>query len=85
MTRLVPSPAATVMDDPEDRPGRRGSAPSTYETAGDASAKEEVKADGAFDLWLKRSLHQMYDTIASEPIPDDLLRLIEDDRARRRD
>jgi hypothetical protein len=35
-------------------------------------------------LWLKRSLHQMFDTIAAEPIPPDLLRLIEDDRQRRR-
>ena len=34
----------------------------------------------AFDLWLKRGLHQIYDTVASEPIPDELLKLIEDDR-----
>ena len=33
-----------------------------------------------FDLWLKRGLHQIYDDVASEPIPEDLLRLIEEDR-----
>ena len=33
-----------------------------------------------FDLWLKRGLHQIYDDVASEPIPDDLLKLIEEDR-----
>ncbi len=40
-----------------------------------ASAKPE-----AFDLWLKRGLHQIYDDVANEPIPDELLKLIEDDR-----
>ena len=33
-----------------------------------------------FDLWLKRGLHQIYDDVANEPIPDDLRKLIEDDR-----
>lgn len=34
----------------------------------------------AFDLWLKRGLHKIYDDVANEPVPDDLLKLIEDDR-----
>ena len=34
----------------------------------------------AFDLWLKRGLHKIYDTVANEPIPDEWLKLIEDDR-----
>ncbi len=33
-----------------------------------------------FDLWLQRGLHQMFDDVAKEPIPDELLKLIEDDR-----
>ena len=33
-----------------------------------------------FDLWLKRGLHQIYDDVAKEPIPEDLLKLIEEDR-----
>jgi hypothetical protein len=36
--------------------------------------------DAAFDLWLKRGLHQLYDGVASEAIPPELLRLIEQDR-----
>ncbi|MFD2265522.1 NepR family anti-sigma factor [Lacibacterium aquatile] len=36
------------------------------------------KVDKAFDNWLKQSLHAMYDEIANEPLPDDLLRLISD-------
>ena len=34
----------------------------------------------AFDIWLQRSLHQLYDDIAQEPIPEELLKLIEEDR-----
>ena len=37
------------------------------------------KPDAAFDLWLTRGLHQMFDGVAKEPIPDDLLKLIEED------
>ena len=33
----------------------------------------------AFDLWLKRGLDQIYGDVANEPIPDELLRLIEED------
>ena len=33
-----------------------------------------------FDLWLKRGLHQIYDDVANEPIPEDLLNLIEEHR-----
>ncbi|WP_137126159.1 NepR family anti-sigma factor [Roseomonas sp. HF4] len=36
--------------------------------------------DDAFDIWLRRGLHAMFDEIAQEPIPDELLRLIEADR-----
>ena len=34
-----------------------------------------------FDLWLHKQLHAMYDEIASEPLPDDLLKLIDKDAA----
>lgn len=36
--------------------------------------------DAAFDIWLRHGLRTMYDEVAREPIPDDLLRLIEADR-----
>lgn len=38
---------------------------------------------GAFDIWLQRGLHQLYDSVAKEPIPDELLKLIEQDRSDR--
>ena len=36
-----------------------------------------------FELWLGRSLRDAFDAIAAEPVPEDLLRLIEEDRAER--
>ncbi len=44
------------------------------------SQKQDKPVVAAFDVWLKRSLHQLYDNIAREPIPDELLKLIEEDR-----
>jgi len=32
-----------------------------------------------FDMWLHKQLHAMYDEIAAEPLPEDLLNLIERD------
>lgn len=49
-----------------------------------AAEAEEDGVDRAFDLWLQRGLHQLYDQVAREPLPEDLLRLIEDDRSRAR-
>lgn len=43
-------------------------------------SSREQKTDGAFDLWLQRGLHQLFDEVAREPIPDELLKIIEDDR-----
>ncbi len=34
----------------------------------------------AFDIWLNRGLHQIYDDVANEPIPEELLKLIEADK-----
>jgi hypothetical protein len=41
--------------------------------------KPPRKAQAAFDLWLQRGL-QTFGSIAREPIPEELLRLIEEDR-----
>ena len=54
-------------------------------TAGDKrkSSVDDLKAeeqDSPFGVWLSRGLHQLFDDVANEPIPDELLRLIEEDR-----
>jgi hypothetical protein len=41
----------------------------------------EGRGGAAFDLWLRRGLHQLFDDVANEPVPEELLRLIEGDRA----
>lgn len=35
--------------------------------------------DAAFELWLNRGLHEIYDRVAQEPIPQALLDLIQRD------
>lgn len=60
--------------------GKRQQAAADFRAAADA---EEDGVDRAFDLWLQRGLHQLYDQVAKEPLPADLLRLIEEDRTSR--
>jgi hypothetical protein len=38
------------------------------------------KGEKAFDTWLKQGLHKLFDDIASEPVPESLLKMIEEDR-----
>ena len=45
-----------------------------------SAPKLKRKTDSAFDLWLQRGLHKMFDDVANEPVPDELRKLIEDDR-----
>ena len=44
------------------------------------ASKGKRKADSAFDLWLQRGLHKIFDDVANEPVPDELRRLIDGDR-----
>ncbi|WP_025885483.1 NepR family anti-sigma factor [Asaia prunellae] len=43
-------------------------------------AENSSEHENPFDIWLKRGLHQLFDDVANEPIPEELLRLIEEDR-----
>lgn len=47
------------------------------ETARDKKVK--APTERPFDMWLQKQLHAMYDEIAAEPLPDDLVKLIERD------
>lgn len=51
----------------------------------EGSSGKSRPADSAFDVWLNRGLHQMFDDVVREPIPEELLKLIEDDRGIERD
>lgn len=65
------------MDEPEDE--RKEKVDGRTGAARGRGAKKAVP-DAAFDIWLRRGLHQMFDDVAREPIPAELLRLIERDR-----
>ena len=44
-----------------------------------ARAKAKPATERPFDMWLQKQLHAMYDEITAEPLPDDLLNLIDRD------
>ncbi len=49
--------------------------------AGPSPREKNMKTpvERPFDMWLHKQLHAMYDEIAAEPLPDDLINLIERD------
>lgn len=56
-----------TMTDRKDRPG-----PDARRSPG--------KPETAFDQWLNRGLHQMFDDVMNEPVPEELLRILREDR-----
>ena len=53
--------------------------------AEEAARNKKVKepaAERPFDMWLQKQLHAMYDEIAAEPLPNDLVNLIERDASK---
>lgn len=44
--------------------------------------KPKRPAEQAFDAWLERGLHEMFDQVAREPIPEELLKLIRDHKGK---
>ncbi len=57
-------------------------APDPNRSPAGGAPKKPRKVDAAFDVWLQKGLHDIFDNVANEPIPDELLRLIEEDRKR---
>lgn len=45
--------------------------------------KMNAPTERPFDMWLHKQLHAMYDEIAAEPLPDDLVNLIERDAGKK--
>ena len=59
-----------------------GRAPSCKRPKRTAAGWLETEPD-AFDLWLRQCLHEAFDAVTTEPVPEDILRMIEEDRAER--
>jgi hypothetical protein len=65
-----------MMGQPEDD----SAAEQPAMTSKPGRAGKAALPNAAFDIWLRRGLHQIFDDVAREPIPPELLRLIEQDR-----
>ncbi len=39
--------------------------------------ESKARINPAFDDWLEKKLHNIFDTVAMEPVPKDLLKLLE--------
>ncbi len=50
----------------------------------DPPAGPVAPEDKAFELWLRQGLQRLHGAILEEPLPPELLRLIEEDRSRQR-
>lgn len=44
--------------------------------ASDVGSDEEM-VDRGFERWLNRQLHRIYDPVLGEPVPDELMRLLD--------
>lgn len=53
-------------------------------TPGGTSDPRPTAEEKPFDQWLRKQLHAMYDEVVAEPLPDDLLKLIDQDAERSR-
>ena len=59
----------------------RKSGQSARRPAEAATSKPSQRASkSAFDVFLDRGLHSLFDSIKDEPVPEELLRIIEQDR-----
>ncbi len=47
--------------------------------AGKSNRQSRV-TDSAFDLWLNRGLHELFDDVVNEPVPEELLKIVQDDQ-----
>ncbi|MBO1361000.1 hypothetical protein J2D73_14520 [Acetobacter sacchari] len=75
----------TINSPPASNPDRYEQIPwwlwmSAKDAKSGSARKARRKREDAFEIWLKRGLHQLFDDVAQEPIPEELLRLIEEDR-----
>jgi hypothetical protein len=60
---------------------RRPAAPPSRAGLKADDGRTKPSAERPFDMWLQKQLHAMYDEIASEPLPNDLLKMIDHDAA----
>ncbi len=67
---------------PASKPGLKAGDLKSGRAADSVRQRAKAPADRPFDMWLQKQLHAMYDEIAGEPLPNDLLNLIDHDAAK---
>jgi hypothetical protein len=45
--------------------------------AANSTPRPQAKFNPAFDAWLETKLHKIFDSVASEPLPSDLVKLLD--------
>lgn len=48
--------------------------------SGEQPPNKSNPTDSAFDNWLNRGLHQIFDDVMNEPIPSELLKILQSDQ-----
>jgi hypothetical protein len=73
------------MPKKEERPGSDDAArqPSTDKASKRQAADWLTRPVDPFEFWLRDALHEAFDHVCFEPIPDDIRRLVEEDRDER--
>jgi hypothetical protein len=71
-----------MADDDKRRPAAPAPKPGLKGADGKSARVAKPSPERPFDMWLQKQLHAMYDEIASEPLPNDLLNLIDHDAAK---
>jgi hypothetical protein len=66
---------------PASKPGLKAGDLKSGRAADAGRQRAKAPAERPFDMWLQKQLHAMYDEIAGEPLPNDLLNLIDHDAA----
>lgn len=69
----------------DDKPANDGKPPKKKSSEAMGRGKTKSPSERPFDTWLQKQLHAMYDEIAAEPLPDDLVNLIERDAGKGED
>jgi hypothetical protein len=67
------------MADEKSRKSKSIGGESTKLKAVAKASGSPLSVERPFDMWLQKQLHAMYDEITAEPLPSDLLNLIDKD------
>ena len=71
-----------MAPDDKRRPAAPAPKPGVKAVDGKSGRVAKVSAERPFDMWLQKQLHANYDDISREPLPNDLLNLIDHDAAK---